>query len=287
MELPFGIGNLTHLEAIEDEFSASVTPRDSGFPSDAFHFLGLPLDVRKKIYAIVLAVPVLICPRQRKTPVSDPYPISLNTVFHFYHFSFSNARVLRVNKQVHDEAKAVLYGENMFEIANLTSETIPKANFKISLFPRQYQDLIRTLTIKGRAMYAFRWILIKGHKELIKAYPALQSLDLIFEMENTQKGFAKKWARKEGEEWRPFIFRLRNALSQELYDCTGLVTCVPLWVNLRAVFAFERYDEAIDLELDQNFLDHVDKNNEEKVRQVELKRGMAEAFELFKRGFHP
>jgi hypothetical protein len=105
--------------------------------SEPFPLLKLPLSVRKKVYEHLLVIPALISVRQNRASLYQGKKYYLHaesrellpgiasalaqlTVngykVRFSRFANTNINILLASKEVHAEAKAVLYGKNVFEI---------------------------------------------------------------------------------------------------------------------------------------------------------------------------
>lgn len=270
----------------------------------------LPLPVRNRVYDFLCVVPALICVRQnhivyhaerqaylhaehRELLPGIAYALAQLTVdgykFRFARFRSTNVNILQASKKVHAEAKAVMYSANDFEILRPSLEFSPPPNFKIPLFPRGYQGLVRKLNIRIRAFYPLQWLLNGGHADLKDAYRDLDSLTLIFEMEVAQKGFGKRACRIEGEAWVPYVQRLRNLLAVELYGQVEVDKNMPIWINFRVLFDGDRYDDAAELHhgglatIAAGSATASSERAKEDASRLGMKRGLAEAFELFKR----
>lgn len=102
----------------------------ASIPTSPFPFMKLPLSIRKKVYEALLVVPGLICVRQNHTSYHNEekaflyaetrlllpgiaYALPQITVggfkARFSRFRYVNAGILRVSKEIHTEAKAVMY----------------------------------------------------------------------------------------------------------------------------------------------------------------------------------
>ncbi|KAF2678654.1 hypothetical protein K458DRAFT_394706 [Lentithecium fluviatile CBS 122367] len=298
----------------KDSFAALAIAIDAPTVTEPFPFMKLPLSVRNRVYEFLLVVPALICVRQKYTTYHNEksaylyaehrellpgiaYTLTQLTVagfkLRFARFRSTNVGILRASKQVHKEAKAIMYGFNVFEIMCPCSEISPPPNFKIHLFQPGYQRLVRKLNIRVRAFYPLHWLICGGYAELKDAYRGLETLTLIFELETVEKGFGKRAVRNEGETWVAYVKRLHELLTVQLYGRVGVGKNMPAWIDFRVLFDGDRYDDAAELE-------HVDTaaittagagdatrtTNSERVEdalRVSMKRGLAEAFELFKK----
>jgi hypothetical protein len=305
--------------------SSASSPRDKqdGFASlalalhapevtEPFQYMKLPLSVRNRIYGFLLVVPALICVRQNHTVYHTDkqaflyaehrellpgiaFALAQVTVAglkcRFSRFRSTNVGILRASKQVHAEAKTVMYSQNNFEITTPSLELSPPPNFKISLFPRGYQRVVTKVNIRVRAFYLVQWLVNdNGYAELKDAYRGLETLTLIFELENTKKGFGKKMVMGTDEKWVDYVKRLYQLLAMQLYSRTNVGKNIPSWLNLQVLFDGDRYDDMFDL-------DHVgigvppgngvatigSERAEEDALRLKMKRGLTEAFELFKK----
>jgi hypothetical protein len=271
----------------------------------------LPLSVRDRVYDFLLVIPALICVRQKHTSYHNEkqaylytehrelfpgiaYALAQLTVdgmkFRFTRFRTTNINILQVSKKVHQEAKAVMYGGNEFEIMCPCTEFSPPPNFKVPLFPRGYQRLVRNLNIRFRAFYPLQWFVNGGYAQIKDAYRGLETLTLIYEHEMMQKGLAKQARKRDGEAWVPYVHRLRDLLAMALYGRVDVGKNMPAWVNLRVLFDGDRYDEAHDLyhgslatgATTSPAIAGSERALEDALR-LSMKRGLAEAFELFKK----
>ncbi|KAF2257052.1 hypothetical protein BU26DRAFT_34651 [Trematosphaeria pertusa] len=307
VELSSASTTVTVLEK-HDPFPSFAIANDAPCTSEPFPFLKLPLSVRNRVYEFLLVIPALICMRQKHTSYHNDkgaylsaeqrellpgiaYALPQLTVggykFRFTRFHHTNTCILGVSKEVHAEAKAVLYGLNDFEIGCPNMETSPAANFKVPLFPRNCQRLVRKLHIRVRACYPLQWLLNGGYAELKDAYRALETLTLILEVQDAKKGFGRRWTKKEGEKWVVYVKRLNSALAVEFFGSAGKIKNVPLWMDLRVLFDGEKYHDTSELERGSTGGGGLSNDSaEENAKRLALKRGLVEAFELFKRGSH-
>jgi hypothetical protein len=265
--------------------------------------MNLPLAIRNRIYDFLLVVPALVCVRQkhsvyhaekqaylhaenRELLPGIAYALAQLTVggykFRFARFRSTNAGILQVSKEMHNEAKAVMYGANDFEILCPSLKFSPPPNFKVPLFPRGYQRLVHKLSIRIRAFYPLQWLLNGGYAELKDAYRGLETLTLIFEMETAHKGFGKRACKNESEAWVPYVLRLHSLLAAEFDEHVKVGKHIPVWIDFRVLFDGDRYDDA----LEPRFVGAATASSEraeEDALRVSMKRGLAEAFELFKK----
>ncbi|KAF2190646.1 hypothetical protein K469DRAFT_463828, partial [Zopfia rhizophila CBS 207.26] len=282
--------------ASREGLAAFTLAIDTRSIKESFDLMSLPLSIRKEIYTPLLTIPALICVRQKKTPYQhfpNPYSNANDLKLEpgiafvltqttlggmkssFGRFPNTNIGILRASKMVYEEAKEVLYGSNTFDLRNHTNETSPPADFAIPLFSPTVSPMIRHLCIRAEAIYPLRWMILSGHRSLGKAYPSIQCLTVILELESLKRGFGKVWVRKNREGWVRYVKRIHTALQIEIYECEGVTKSVPVWMNLKVLFDGERYVEGLKLE---------SRTISYESKMVELKRGVAEAWELFKKG---
>lgn len=200
----------------------------------------------------------------------------------FCYGEFVNAAILRVCKQVHLEARGIMYGSNQFELQNLNKETSPRIDYRVPLFPYKYQSLISNITIRAYSIYGFQYMIKdRGWNDLKRAYRSLQTLTLVLELESPNKGYGRKLARVKGEYWVAYVWRVHRILQLELFGCPGLTKSIPIWINLKVLFVDDQYihdNSSEDLRVVDSALDELN------LKQQHLKSGVAEAFELFKKG---
>ncbi|KAF1997867.1 hypothetical protein P154DRAFT_496144 [Amniculicola lignicola CBS 123094] len=275
--------------------------------------MALPKEIRNKIYELLLVVPALVAPRQNRTASHENCRAFLYTEElcllpgicfvltqttssgmkkPFHRYQYINVAILRISKKVHAEAADVLYGINDYDIANLSSESAPAADFKCRLFPRKYQMLVRNITLRGNTIYTFRWILTSGLKDLKAAYGSLSHLMLLLELPSTRKGWAKAYSRGDREKDELWITRLRDSMAKDIFGCEGVLKSIPIWIDIKVVFEGEEYISSSDID-DEGMTALVQKSEpemdseerEEEVRKrMALKKALPQAFELFKRG---
>lgn len=165
---------------------------------------------------------------------------------------------------------------------------------KIPLFPRGNQKHIQHLVIRVRAGYPLRWLLDGGYAELKKAYAGLETLTIILEMESTQKGLGKRWAKQDGKHWTTYVKLLHEHLRVEFFGRDSAqkkpAKHVPLWMDLRVLFDGERYDSIAEVNDNGHVSGCVSKpaadtdHEKEEASRLALKRAVPQAFELFKKG---
>ena len=275
-------------------------------------FMRLPPSIRKKIYHLLLTVPAIICLRQNRSPYEHiPAPwcnitevrllaglafvatqhTSNGLKSRMQHHQYTNVAILCANRKVHKEAKEILYGHNTFELANLTNETSPPADFNIPLLPRSCSYFVASLCIRGASIYALRFMVKDGHTGLKNTYRSLKSLLLILEIESLRKGYGKKLTRKPKENWMLYIKRLMSFMALELFDCVGIMKKIPAWISLKVMFEGDEYIDSFDSRRDSS-KGEIEKvglrmntglGNED-IEKQDLKLGVSEAFELFKKG---
>ncbi|KAI4926629.1 hypothetical protein J4E85_006923 [Alternaria conjuncta] len=286
-----------------DPFASLALAIDSPIANkEPFPFMNLPISVRDIIYSHLLVVPGLICVRQKHTVFHDEKKaflhaerreflpgiayalVHLHVDGHKTRFSLvgrTNINILRANKEIFAEAKAVLYGKNMFEIVRSTNELCPPPDYSVRLFPTGCQRLITKLNIKIRSFYDLHWLLSGGYNVMKNYYRGLVSLTLVLEMDSTSKGFGKTWTRNGAEEkWADYVQRLRGEMAKELFKKMKVkgadAKIVPVWMNLRVLFSGEAYDGSLAAVGDTG--------DEQRAKQDETKQGLVEAWELFKKG---
>jgi hypothetical protein len=103
----------------------------------------------------------------------------------------------------------------------------------------------------------------------------LHTLTLILQLDSANKGFGKAWCKKEGEKWAEYIERLHGEVAKELFRNMkkGNGKVVPTWMNLRVLFSGEAYDGMVG-----------GGEGAEKLMRDELRQGLVETWELFKKG---
>lgn len=267
-----------------------------------FRLMDLPVSIRNNVYCRLLVIPALICVRQKYRSYSDedrllqaehrellPGVASAyarlsvcGSEFPFACFRRTNAAILRVCREVSVEAKAILYGQNEFEVQCPNLELNPRPDYRVPLFPRGYLRIIQRLNIRIRSLYQLRCLMHSGPSKIKDAYRGLRVLTVIFEMEAAKKGFGRILNKKESELWGPYIDRLRGTLATEVFGQAGC-KAIPAWVDLRVVFDGERYNDISTFEYDgtdssngtQGHANHDDRNEEE-VGRLNLKRGLVE-----------
>ncbi|KAH9864884.1 hypothetical protein IAQ61_008829 [Plenodomus lingam] len=188
-----------------------------------------------------------------------------------------------VNKEVHAEAKAVLYSQNDFEIIKPTNELAPPPDYSVRLFPSRCQRLVTKLIIRIHSVYDLRWLLNGGYNVIKNYYRGLASLTLILEKQSTTRDLSKKWARKEEEKWTAYIKRLQVDLSHDLFDAKKskmVVKAIPTWINLHILFTGEAYIETSRA----SNTDLTGEQMTEQIRRDEIKHTPVDTLELFKKG---
>ncbi|EDU48542.1 hypothetical protein L13192_09079 [Pyrenophora tritici-repentis] len=269
--------------------------------TEPFRFLDLPVSIRNRVYTHLLVIPALICVRQNHTSFSDerkaflytegraclpgiayalPQLVVSGPKTHFSRFRHTNIAILRVNKEIFAEAKAVLYGKNDWEIVRPTNELTPPPDYSVRLFPQGCQRLVTRLSIKIRSFYDLEWLLLGGGCiDIRRFYRGLVCLTLLLELEDVGKGFGKNWAWKSGEKSAGYVQRLQDEIAKELFrkvkDKAKDTKIVPAWMNLRILFDGESYTARV--------VGHEVKAAEQ-VKREELTQGMMESWELFRKG---
>jgi hypothetical protein len=296
----------TKLTALEkhDPFASLALAIDSPATNKEpfrFPFMELPLSVRNDIYAQLLVVPGLICVRQKHATFHDEKKaflyaerreflpgiayalVQFRVDGHKTRFSLvgrTNINILRANKEIFAEAKAVLYGKNTFEIVRPTNELCPPPDYSIRLFPTGCQRLVTRLNIKIRSFYDLHWLLSGGYNVMENYYRGLISLTLILEMDSTSKGSGKTWARAGvDEKWDTYVQRLQSEVAKELFrkmKVKGMDTkVVPTWMDLRVLFSGEAYDESMG--------GVTEGGDAQRMEQDETRRGLTEAWDSFRK----
>jgi hypothetical protein len=264
--------------------------------SGPFPFMKLPLSVRRRVYEHLLVVPGIICVKQKHTYFHDEkkaflyaerreflpgiaYALAQLSVdgnkIRISRIASTNINILGASKEVYAEAKAVLYGKNAFEIVKPTTELCPPPDYSVHLFPTGCQRLVRNLNIRIRSFYDLNWLLNGGYNTLKNFYRGLHTLTLILQLDSANKGFGKAWCKKEGEKWAEYIERLHGEVAKELFRNMkkGNGKVVPTWMNLRVLFSGEAYDGMVG-----------GGEGAEKLMRDELRQGLVETWELFKKG---
>jgi hypothetical protein len=291
----------TALEKHDPFASLALAIDTSATTTEPFRFMDLPLAIRHNIYSHLLVVPGLICVRQKHTTFHDEkkaflyverrefLPGIAYALVHFHvdghktRFSLvgrTNINILRANKEIFAEAKAVLYGKNAFEIVRPTNELSPPPDYSVRLFPTGCQRLVTQLNIKIRSFYDLHWLLSGGYNVLKNYYRGLASLTLVLEMDSTSKGFGKTWARIGTEErWESYVQRLQVEMSKELFKKIKVKSAetkiIPTWMHLRILFSGEAYEDSVGAVADVG--------DEQRVKQDETRQALTEAWESFKK----
>jgi hypothetical protein len=201
----------------------------------------------------------------------------------FSHFTYTNINILLASKEVYNEAKLVLYGMNRFEIVKPSMELYPSPDYSVRLFPMGCQRLVTRLHMRIRSFYDLCWLLQGGGYNLLKKYyRGMEVLTLILELGATRKGFGRVWVRGEGEEWQAYVDRLRGEMEKELFrkNKGGNAKVVPLWMNLCVLFSGESYDG----DTSAGAAASAGAEAVERAKRDELRRGLVETWELFKKG---
>ncbi|KAF2622644.1 hypothetical protein BU25DRAFT_296122, partial [Macroventuria anomochaeta] len=274
---------------------------------EPFPFLKLPLPLRNKIYEHLLVVPAIICVRQKHTAYHDERKALLYTErrellpgiayalaqvkvdglkTRFSRLPGININILRTSKEVFNEARAVMYSKNDFEVVKPTDELTPLPDYSIPLFPSGYQRLVTKLNIRIRTFYDLDWLLSGGYNVMKKYYRGLDTLTLVLEMDAATKGFGHQWARKSNEKWTVYIKRLRNDLTEDLIENSKSTkaTSIPVWINLRVLFGGEAYASNSQAPIDIVDIAVTNSIRNEQAKREELRSALVETFELFKKG---
>ncbi|KAH5571664.1 hypothetical protein HBI24_211740 [Parastagonospora nodorum] len=235
-----------------------TNPIKASIATSPFPFLELPLSIRNNIYHHLLTIPALICLRQKHTGTHGPCStqpqdrallpgIASASAHHavagpsipFSRFPSTNPSILLTSKEIFAEAKAVLYIANTFAIPRPSTELTPPCDFSVRLFPPGCQRLVPSLTMRIRSFYDLSWLLDGGCNVMKNYYRGVESLVLILEIDDINRGFGRQWGKREGEEWEWYVKRLRGEIVR---DWAGEARAVPRWIGLRVVFGGERYD---------------------------------------------
>ncbi|KAH7122306.1 hypothetical protein B0J11DRAFT_607523 [Dendryphion nanum] len=246
----------------QDDLAGIVHTNNTSEVTGPFAFMKLPLTIRNNVYGYLVTTPSLVCVRQNRTTELNEkgvYVYAENRALlsgisfvltkkmvdgfksRFGRAPFVNVSILTTNQKISQEAKAVMYGENVFQLSNLTKETSPVVDYKVPLFPRGYPKMIRHIVISAKSLYGFRELLNGGHRDLKNYYRGVESLSIIIELDDVHSGFAKKAARKAGEDFLQYVKRMHRVLQLGIFDCTGISRSIPDWVHLYALFPGDNY----------------------------------------------
>jgi hypothetical protein len=274
-------------------------------PTEPFPFLLLPLSIRKKVYQHLLVIPALLVIRQTQTsPPSTSTPSSDRTLLPgiacavaylavnssaipFSCFVHANIFILLASKEIHAEARSILYGLNTFAIPKPSTELSPPTDFSVRLFPPGCQRLVRTLHMQLRSFYDLAWLTGGRHNDVKIFYRGVGTLTLVLELDSVAKGFGKQWARRSGEAWEVYVQRLQGEMALDVRAGSKVerkaeakgkerkIKVVPAWIQLRVLFGGEMYDEK---------LEGAGTTAVEQAKRDELRHALTEAWELFKKG---
>jgi hypothetical protein len=279
-------------------FAALSTVVNAAVKYEHFPLLELPLSIRNKVYEHLLVVPALICVRQNHTAKHDEnyafldtgtrellpgvaYALAQLTVkgykIRFSRFASTNVSILLASKEVHAEAKAILYGKNNFEIPRPSTELSPSTDFSIRLFPTGCPRLITKLTIRIRSFYDLTQLLTSSYNDIKNFYRGLNTLTLILELDSTSKGFGKQWARDATENWQVYAKRLHTEVATLVFGAgtSKRNKAIPTWINLRVLFGGEAYDAK---------LNGGSTTVAEQAKRNDLRLALTEVWEMFKKG---
>ncbi|KAF1917051.1 hypothetical protein BDU57DRAFT_587875 [Ampelomyces quisqualis] len=280
---------------------ALTAPSVAHTVSEPFPLFKLPLSVRKSIYEYLLVVPGLICIRQNQTLLYEENQGCLHAdscqllpgIAHafnqlsvngykipFSRFATTSINILLASKEVYAEAKPLLYSKNNFDIPRPSTELIPPTDLSVRLFPPGCQRLVAKLNIRIRSFYDLNWLLNSGYTEVKNFYRGLSTLTLILEIDSTNKGFGRQWAKQDGEKWNVYIRRLQMEIGKHAFASSKgkKVMTIPAWINLRVLFGGESYDQ----DLRGNAVTTTGIAAQPK--RDELRNALVEAWELFKKG---
>ena len=283
-------------------FALLTKSGDAPASAEPFPLLKLPLSVRHKVYEHLLVIPAIICVRQKHTSYHDENKAFLYTErreflpgiayalaqlavdgykIRFSRFAATNINILYASKEVHAEARAVLYGKNNFEIIKPAHEMTPPPDFSVRLFPTGCQRLVTKLYMRIRSFYDLGWLLSGGYNEIKNFYRGLDHLTLILELDSASKGFGKQWARAADEKWALYIQRLHREQTKDIFHSgkSNKVKTMPTWINLCIMFTGEKYDDMLHGREVSNSM-----STGEPAKREELRPALVEAWELFKNG---
>ena len=286
-----------------DSFASLALAIDAPILTKPLPFMKLPLAVRTRIYEHLVVVPAIICVRQNHTTfhrekhaflyakrreLRPGVAFALTQLVvdghksRFSQLAAANVNILRVSKQVHAEAKPIMYGKNNFEIIKPTRETAPPVDFSVRLFPPGYQCLVTKLTMRIRSFYDLSWLLDGGYNAIKSYYRGLRVLTLILQLESSSKGYGKMWSRICGEEWPDYIQRLQGLVAKELFGRSNSKKTkkIPAWIDLRVLFSGEAYEEYLIILADST--NSVEDGSDNRAKRSELKKALSEVWTLLK-----
>jgi uncharacterized protein YegP (UPF0339 family) len=269
--------------------------------TEPFPFMKLPLALRRKVYEHLLVIPSLICVRQKHRVSEDQEGAHLHSERRelvagiayalpqlsvdgykvpFSRFSTTNSNIILASKEVYSEARAVLYGKNNFEIARPSTEMSPPSDFSVRLFPTGCQRLVTKLSIRIRSFYDMHWLFIGSYNVVKNYYRGLTTLTLILELQSTDKGFGRQWAKADGEEAKEYVDRLQAEVARGLSSGakSRKAVKVPAWINLRVMFSGERYNTKLGA------LNGSANVGSDGFKREELRQGLMEMWETFRKG---
>lgn len=273
---------------------------------ESFPFMELSFSVRNEIYEHLLVIPGIICVRQKHTSFHHDrkaylyaerrellpgiaYALAQIKVdgfkTRFSRFASVNLGILRTSKEVFNEARAVMYGRNDFEIVKPTDELTPQPDFSIPLFPAGYQRIVTRLIVRIRTFYDLHWLLSGGYNVIRNYYRGLSTLTLILEIESATKGFGHQWSRQKSEDWVTYVKRLQSKLADDLFDTArSNKNTIPTCLDLRVLFSGETYSGSSTVLV--NTADNIMTNSVEveQAKREELRSALVESWELFKKG---
>jgi hypothetical protein len=286
-----------------DLLKSLTTPSEAPSVTEPFPLLKLPLFVRQIVYEHLLVVPGLVCICQKHTGSHGTeessvhpegrvllpgiaYGLARLTVdghkIGFSCFASTNINILLASKEVRAEAKAVLYTKNNFDIVRPSAELSPPSDYSVRLFTPGCQRLVPKLNIRTRSFYDLHWLLSGGYNDIKNFYRGVKTLTLILELDSVSKGFARQWAKQEGEKWNVYVKRLQIEIAKDAFaankvaaDKAKKVKNIPNWINLRVLFHGESYDQT---------LNGASPTVTEQAKRDELRNALVQAWELFKKG---
>jgi hypothetical protein len=269
--------------------------------AEPFSFMKLPIALRRKVYEHLLVIPALICVRQKHRVSEDQEGARLHSERRelipgiayalpqlsvdgykvpFSRFAITNSNILLASKEIYSEARAVLYGKNDFEIARPSTEISPPSDFSVRLFPTGCQRLVTKLSIRIRSFYDLNWLFSGGYNVIKNYYRGLTTLTLVLELQSTDKGFGRQWAKADGEQSKEHVKRLQAEVAKGLSSSakSRKAVKVPARINLRVMFSGERYNTALGASKK-----NVNVGADEYKRE-ELRQDLLSAWETFKKG---
>ncbi|KAH9875056.1 hypothetical protein J1614_004544 [Plenodomus biglobosus] len=175
----------------------------------------LPISVRNRIYEHLLVVPAIICVRQNHTSYHDEKKPSctLSAASFFPVLRMLSPKSSSMASKYNSSASApptsisfVLTAKSMlkprlFYTARMTSRSSsrPMNSHHRLITACTYSHLAASALSRLHSFYDLQWLLSGDYNAIKNYYRGLVSLTLIVEKQSKNKGFGKKWARKEEE----------------------------------------------------------------------------------------